>query len=77
VAQHRASELGEEALDPDLVLMCTNTMYLMADAVAEAINIPLFHIADPTGNKSKQRVSKALAHSGQHSRWSKTFIRDA
>jgi aspartate/glutamate racemase len=43
-------------------------MYLMADAVAEAINIPLFHIADPTGNKSELRVSKALAYSGQHSR---------
>jgi aspartate racemase len=37
----------------DFVLMCTNTMHRMADAVAEAINIPLLHIADPTGEKIK------------------------
>lgn len=35
----------------DFVLMCTNTMHRMADAVADAINIPLLHIADPTGEK--------------------------
>jgi aspartate racemase len=37
----------------DFVLMCTNTMHRMADAVAEAIDIPLLHIADPTGQKVK------------------------
>jgi aspartate racemase len=35
----------------DFVLMCTNTMHRMADAVAEAIKIPFLHIADPTGEK--------------------------
>jgi len=35
----------------DLVLICTNTMHRMADAVAEAIHIPLLHIADPTAEK--------------------------
>ncbi len=35
----------------DFVLLCTNTMHIMADAVAEAINIPLLHIADPTAEK--------------------------
>jgi aspartate racemase len=35
----------------DFVLMCTNTMHRMARAVAESINIPLLHIADPTGEK--------------------------
>ena len=37
----------------DFVLICTNTMHRMADAVAEAINIPLLHIADPTAQKVK------------------------
>jgi aspartate racemase len=37
----------------DFVLLCTNTMHLIADAVAEAINIPLLHIADPTAEKIK------------------------
>ena len=35
----------------DFVLLCTNTMHLMADAVGAAINIPLLHIADPTAEK--------------------------
>jgi aspartate racemase len=37
----------------DFVLICSNTMHRMADAVAEAIDIPLIHIADPTGAKIK------------------------
>jgi aspartate racemase len=37
----------------DFVLLCTNTMHLMADAVADAIEIPLLHIADPTAEKIK------------------------
>jgi aspartate racemase len=35
----------------DLILMCTNTMHRMAGAVAQAVKIPLLHIADPTGEK--------------------------
>ena len=37
----------------DFVLICSNTMHRMADAVAAAIDIPLIHIADPTGAKIK------------------------
>ncbi|MGZ5926561.1 MAG: aspartate/glutamate racemase family protein, partial [Rhizomicrobium sp.] len=37
----------------DFMLICTNTMHRMADAVAEAIDIPLLHIADPTAEKVK------------------------
>src|SRR5215467_5597874 len=44
----------------DFVLMCTNTMHRMADAVAEAINIPLLHIADPTGEKLKAAGFKRI-----------------
>ncbi len=32
----------------DFVVLCTNTMHKMADAVQAAITIPLLHIADPT-----------------------------
>jgi aspartate racemase len=35
----------------DFVVLCTNTMHRIADAVAASINIPLLHIADPTGEK--------------------------
>lgn len=33
----------------DALVICTNTMHLMADAVEVAASIPLLHIADPTG----------------------------
>lgn len=32
-----------------LLVICTNTMHRMADAVADALSIPLLHIADPVG----------------------------
>jgi aspartate racemase len=32
----------------DFVLICSNTMHKMADAVQEALSIPLLHIADAT-----------------------------
>jgi len=37
----------------DLVLICTNTMHKMADEVADAIQIPLLHIADATAHAVK------------------------
>lgn len=37
----------------DFVLICSNTMHRMADAVARAIHVPLIHIADPTGARIK------------------------
>ena len=37
-----------EKCGADMVLICTNTMHLMADEVQEGINIPLLHIADAT-----------------------------
>jgi amino-acid racemase len=35
----------------DFILICTNTMHRMAEAVTSAIAIPLLHIADPTAEK--------------------------
>jgi aspartate racemase len=37
-----------EAAGADLMLICTNTMHLMFDAVQTAVEIPLIHIADAT-----------------------------
>ena len=41
----------------DCVLICTNTMHLVADAVAEASGVPLVHIIDET--------ARALVRSGR------------
>lgn len=34
----------------DMVLLCTNTMHLVADAVAAAVDVPLVHIGDVTAD---------------------------
>ncbi|TPW29122.1 aspartate/glutamate racemase family protein [Martelella alba] len=38
-----------EAAGADMVLICTNTMHILADQVQAAISVPLIHIADVTG----------------------------
>jgi aspartate racemase len=35
----------------DFLLICSNTMHRMADAVTAAVKIPLIHIVDPTGER--------------------------
>jgi aspartate racemase len=42
-----------ETAGADLLLICTNTMHRMADAVQQAVSIPLLHIADPTAGRIK------------------------
>lgn len=33
----------------ECIVLCTNTMHKLARSIEEAVNIPLLHIADPTG----------------------------
>lgn len=40
-----------EAGGADFVLICTNTMHKLADAVETAVDLPLLHIADATGHR--------------------------
>ena len=49
-----AALLGERARSladagAELLVLCTNTMHLVADGIERAAGIPLLHIADPTG----------------------------
>ncbi len=39
-----------EAAGADFVVLCTNTMHKVADAIEAAVGIPLLHIADPTAD---------------------------
>jgi aspartate racemase len=39
-----------EAGGADFVLVCSNTMHLMADDIATAIGVPLLHVVDPTAS---------------------------
>jgi aspartate racemase len=42
-----------EAGGADMLLICSNTMHIMADAVQDSVNVPLLHIADPTAERVK------------------------
>ncbi|MDD3962134.1 MAG: aspartate/glutamate racemase family protein [Bacteroidia bacterium] len=44
----------------DFIVICTNTMHKMADAVQNKINIPLLHIADATAEKIKAHGLKKI-----------------
>jgi aspartate racemase len=37
----------------EFIVLCTNTMHRVADAISSAVNIPLLHIADPTAERIK------------------------
>jgi aspartate racemase len=45
-----------EAAGADFLLLCTNTMHIVAPTISQAVNIPLLHIADPT--------AQAIQHAG-------------
>jgi aspartate racemase len=48
-----------EAAGADFFVICTNTMHKVADAVREAVDIPMLHIADATARAVlEQRVGK-------------------
>lgn len=47
-----------ERAGADMILICTNTMHIMADAVQAAVDVPLLHIADITG----EAVTGAACH---------------
>jgi aspartate racemase len=42
-----------ELAGADALVLCTNTMHKVADAITGAVNIPLLHIADPTAQAIK------------------------
>jgi aspartate racemase len=48
-----------QAAGADLLVLCTNTMHKVAEAIEKAVSIPLLHIADPTAQEIKQaRLTK-------------------
>jgi aspartate racemase len=49
----REAALRLERGGADFVVLCTNTMHRVAEAIETAIRIPLLHIADPTARKIK------------------------
>jgi aspartate racemase len=59
----------------DLLLICTNTMHLMADAVQAAVDIPLLHIADATAGRVLARGFTRIGLLGTRFTMEKDFYR--
>jgi aspartate racemase len=50
-----------ERAGADVVVMCTNTMHLVFDKVAESVNVPMIHIVDATGEAIRKAGIKKVA----------------
>jgi aspartate racemase len=49
-----------EAAGAELLVLCTNTMHKVADAITDAIGIPFVHIADTTADSVRGRGLKTV-----------------
>src|SRR3990167_3491271 len=50
-ARLAAAARSLQAAGADIVLLCTNTMHKVADAIQAAVNLPFLHIADATAQE--------------------------
>ena len=64
-----------EAAGAELLLICTNTMHLVADEISAAVGIPLLHIADATASVAKEAGVKSVGLLGTKFTMEKDFYR--
>jgi aspartate racemase len=64
-----------EGAGADFVLICTNTMHLLADEVQQGIGIPLLHIADATAKEIQNRELHTVGLLGTRFTMEKEFYR--
>ncbi|MFK0259363.1 aspartate/glutamate racemase family protein [Streptomyces sp. NPDC090445] len=65
-----------EAAGADLVLICTNTMHKVADAVDAAVAIPLLHLADATAHAVRASGLRRVGLLGTAFTMEQDFYRD-
>ncbi|MEM1176354.1 MAG: aspartate/glutamate racemase family protein [Pseudomonadota bacterium] len=65
-----------EAAGAECLLICTNTMHLVAPAVAEAISIPLLHLADATAQQIRVDGVDCVGLLGTRFTMEKDFYRE-
>jgi len=83
--QDRWSEAGEilagaarslQAGGAEVILLCTNTMHKVADAIEQAIDIPLLHLADATAEAVRERSLTTVGLLGTAFTMEQSFYRD-
>jgi aspartate racemase len=71
---HAAQSL--RAAGADFLVICTNTMHVVADTVEATAGIPVFHIADPTAEEIRRRGLKKIGLLGTRFTMEQDFYRD-
>ncbi len=76
-AGRRLAQAGRslQAAGADFLVLCTNTMHKVADAIESAVSIPLLHITDPTAQEIKQAGLKKVGLLGTRFTMEQDFYR--
>lgn len=64
-----------QAAGADCIVLCTNTMHKVADAITGAVEIPFIHIADPTAKAIKAANIQRIALLGTDFTMSQDFYK--
>ncbi len=70
---HAAQQL--EKGGADIILLCTNTIHLVSDAIVTATNIPFLHIAEATGEAIQKKGLKKIGLLGTRFTMEKEFYK--
>lgn len=65
-----------ELAGADFLVLCTNTMHKISPAIEAAVDIPLFHIADPTASEIKQAGFSTVGLLGTRFTMEQDFYRE-
>jgi len=66
-----------EVVGAEAIVLCTNTMHQVAEAIEAAVSIPLLHIVDATGRAIREAGVKRVALLGTRYTMEQPFYRDA
>lgn len=70
------ASLNLESAGADFIVICTNTMHIVAPVIEAAINIDLLHIADPTAHAIKSSGHKTVGLLGTAFTMEQSFYKD-
>lgn len=65
-----------EAGGADLLVLCTNTMHKLADAIEESVKVPFVHIVDATATAVQQRACRKVGLLGTKFTMQEPFFKD-
>lgn len=65
-----------ETAGADFLVLCTNTMHIVAPAIEASVRIPLHHIADPTAQAIKAQGFQTVGLIGTRPTMAQSFYKD-